>query len=83
MYKPVSHQVSNDQFVSLDKDQCVDCGLCVSFCEPGVFAFDNDWTFTFSPELCVECELCGDVCPLKAISLKGKVMIHESIQSQS
>ena len=69
---PVQRETSDDNFVSLDKDRCVECGLCVSFCEPGVFAFKNGWTFTFSPELCVECELCGDVCPLVAISLRSQ-----------
>lgn len=68
---PATDQSVDDQFVRINKDLCVECGLCVSFCEPDVFAFDNDWTFTFRPELCVECELCGDVCPQKAISLRS------------
>jgi NAD-dependent dihydropyrimidine dehydrogenase PreA subunit len=64
-------QPAEDQFVSLNTDRCVECGLCTSFCEPGVFTFDDEWTFTFSPELCSECELCSDVCPQRAISLSS------------
>ncbi|MHA2119174.1 MAG: homocysteine biosynthesis protein [Candidatus Thorarchaeota archaeon] len=69
---PVSatFQVADNQFVSLDRNRCVECGLCTAFCESGVFALDEDWTFTFSPELCVECELCSDVCPQRAIALR-------------
>ncbi|MFW9802641.1 MAG: homocysteine biosynthesis protein [Candidatus Thorarchaeota archaeon] len=66
---PATFQPADNQFVNLDKDRCVECGLCTSFCEPGVFAFDDEWAFKFSPDLCSECELCGDVCPQRAISL--------------
>ncbi|MFW9890022.1 MAG: homocysteine biosynthesis protein [Candidatus Thorarchaeota archaeon] len=62
-------QPAKDQFVSLNTDRCIECGLCVSFCEQHVFAFDDDWAFTFSPGLCSECELCVDVCPHRAIYL--------------
>ncbi|MFW9864136.1 MAG: homocysteine biosynthesis protein [Candidatus Thorarchaeota archaeon] len=64
-------QPEKDQFVTLNTDRCVECGLCISFCEQDVFAFDDELTFTFSPELCSECELCGDVCPQRAIYLKS------------
>ena len=68
---PATFQPADDQFVNLDKDRCVECGLCVSFCEASVFSIDDDWAFAFNPELCVECNLCVDVCPLSAISLKS------------
>ncbi len=69
-HEPITHQSADDQFVSLNRNHCVDCGLCASFCEPGVFAINDDRSLAFSPDLCVECELCGDVCPQKAISLR-------------
>jgi uncharacterized protein (DUF39 family) len=62
---------ADNQYITLDKNRCVECGVCVSFCETGVFTFDDNWTFSFSPELCVECEICGDVCPQRAISLRN------------
>jgi uncharacterized protein (DUF39 family)/Pyruvate/2-oxoacid:ferredoxin oxidoreductase delta subunit len=68
---PATFQPADNQFVNLNKDLCVECGLCISFCEPSVFAFDDKWAFRFSPDLCVECELCGDVCPQRAISLRS------------
>ena len=68
---PTTFHTADDQYITLDKDRCIECGLCVSFCETGVYAFDDDWTFSFSPELCVECNLCVDVCPQRAILLKS------------
>ncbi|MHA2077358.1 MAG: ATP-binding protein [Candidatus Thorarchaeota archaeon] len=68
---PTTSHAADDQYITLDKDRCVECGLCVSICETGVYAFDDDWTFSFSPELCVECNLCVDVCPQKAILLRS------------
>ncbi|MHA2042746.1 MAG: homocysteine biosynthesis protein, partial [Candidatus Thorarchaeota archaeon] len=67
---PATVQPADNQFVNLDKDRCIECGLCVSFCEADVFAFDNRWAFSFSSELCTECELFGDVCPQAAITLR-------------
>ncbi|MHA2222636.1 MAG: homocysteine biosynthesis protein [Candidatus Thorarchaeota archaeon] len=68
---PTTFHAADNQYITLDKNRCVECGVCVSFCETGVFTFDDNWTFSFSPELCVECEICGDVCPQRAISLRN------------
>ncbi|MFW9787344.1 MAG: homocysteine biosynthesis protein [Candidatus Thorarchaeota archaeon] len=64
-------QPSSEYFVSVDTDRCVECGLCTSFCDTGVFSLNDEWDFKFDPSQCVECELCSDVCPQRAIVLRG------------
>lgn len=64
-------QAADDKYVSLNKELCIECGLCVSLCKHGVFAFNDEWAFEFSPSLCVKCELCVDACPQRAIFLRS------------
>lgn len=49
--------------VQVDKDNCTDCGLCVSHCKMDIrHVGDHE---------CINCGECVDVCPTKAISWKG------------
>ncbi len=66
------HTVPVDQFIHRSIERCINCGLCISYCNSGVFTRDNHWRITDDPSLCVECGECGDICPHKAITLKNR-----------
>lgn len=49
--------------VTVDKENCTDCGLCVSHCKMDVKRVGD--------HECINCGECMAVCPTKAISWKG------------
>lgn len=49
--------------VHVDRDNCTDCGLCVSHCKMDIKRVGD--------HECINCGECVDVCPTKAISWKG------------
>ncbi len=55
--------------VKLDKQKCVDCGLCIQTCKMDIkHVGDHE---------CIHCGECLKVCPTKAISWKGsKIFLH-------
>lgn len=57
--------------VKLDRQKCVDCGLCVQTCRMDIkHVGDHE---------CISCGACISVCPTKAISWKGsKIFLHAS-----
>ncbi len=49
--------------IKLDKDKCVNCGLCINTCKVDInHVGDHE---------CIQCGACISVCPTKAISWKG------------
>ncbi len=61
----------------VDKEKCIGCGACVSFCPEAVIELkkckkrqknkaDIDY------EYCKGCGVCAQVCPIKAIIMKKK-----------
>ena len=49
--------------VKLDKDKCIDCGLCVQGCKMDIkHVGDHE---------CIQCGECISVCPVQAITWKG------------
>ena len=55
--------------VKLDRDKCVDCGLCISNCKMDIkHVGDHE---------CINCGDCIPACPTKAITWKGsKIFLH-------
>lgn len=55
--------------IKLDKQKCVDCGLCIQTCKMDIrHVGDHE---------CIHCGDCLKVCPTKAISWKGsKIFLH-------
>ncbi|MDE7193734.1 MAG: 4Fe-4S binding protein, partial [Oscillospiraceae bacterium] len=55
--------------VKVDKENCTDCGLCVSHCKMDIkHVGDHE---------CIQCGECISVCPTKAISWKGaRLFVH-------
>ena len=53
-----------------DRDECVDCGACISICPQDVFAFDADWQLVVDEGKCVLCGKCQLACPHGALALQ-------------
>lgn len=61
---PLSHEIS------IDREECVHCGLCTAVCFSGALEMDREsWELVFNPDKCVACELCIKACPLRLINL--------------
>lgn len=61
--------------ISIDKDKCVHCGLCIKDCLLGCIEFDNDKFPQFvegAADKCISCQHCFAVCPTGALSYCGK-----------
>ena len=57
--------------VTVDKNDCTECGLCVSHCKMDVKRVGD--------HECINCGECISVCPTKAISWKGsKIFLHKN-----
>lgn len=51
------------------KENCVDCGACISICPVGVFSFDKEFRVVADSSKCVRCGICVNVCPVNALRL--------------
>ncbi len=56
--------------IYINEEQCVNCGLCLSYCPSGVYSRDDDWNIFMDLSKCVKCGRCQDICPFKAIKLR-------------
>jgi len=56
--------------VVIDKDKCVDCGVCTSMCPANALKLDEEtYKLTIDYDECVVCGFCEDVCPVGAITI--------------
>ncbi|MDR0767281.1 MAG: 4Fe-4S binding protein [Methanosarcinales archaeon] len=55
--------------VTINRDECISCGLCIDECPYDALSFDAEDISTVDPDLCVECGACVLVCPVAAITL--------------
>jgi ferredoxin len=54
--------------ITLDRELCVDCGLCTGVCAPRALAMDRtDWQLTLDLSACTGCVACIRACPVGAI----------------
>jgi MinD superfamily P-loop ATPase len=56
------------KLASIDRDKCIECGLCVEKCRFDAISSD----FIVNPFLCEGCGVCGVVCPAHAISFSQR-----------
>lgn len=60
--------------VKLDKDKCINCGLCIQGCKMDIkHVGDHE---------CIQCGECISVCPVQAISWKGSKIFIKSTAPQ-
>jgi len=57
--------------IILDKEQCVNCGICTSLCITNALSLDkNSFNLNFDKDRCILCGFCSNSCPVNAIKLK-------------
>ena len=57
--------------VSMDKDKCVDCTVCVPLCPTQALVKDpQTFEVEFIKEKCIACGICIHICPYGAMSIK-------------
>ena len=54
--------------IAIDRDSCVDCGLCTGVCPTQALVLDNEFRLDFRRSRCIVCEQCIPTCPVAAIS---------------
>jgi len=56
--------------ISLDEEQCVNCGACTSVCKPAALRLDKKSAeLVFKKDKCVFCGACVKACPLRIIQV--------------
>jgi NAD-dependent dihydropyrimidine dehydrogenase PreA subunit len=56
--------------VNQNRDRCVHCGACTSFCPTGALAFEaGSAQVAFDAEKCNGCDLCVSACPVRAMEV--------------
>ena len=56
--------------IMIDREQCVDCGVCTSICITQALNLDKKTAkLKFNKDKCILCELCLDCCPVTAIKV--------------
>lgn len=59
--------------ISIDKEKCIRCGLCISDCLSGCIAFGKDnYPEMVDETRCISCQHCLAICPTGALSFCGK-----------
>lgn len=55
--------------IVIDRDRCVDCGLCTGVCPTGALRLDpQTFRLQFDRPRCSVCEQCIPTCPVQAIT---------------
>ena len=72
--------VSSKFRVSIDHDQCVNCGHCIKKCSHGVYRKENNKILIESWK-CTACLRCIFVCPRGAISVDSRNQYRKWILS--
>ncbi|WP_432408366.1 NIL domain-containing protein [Wukongibacter sp. M2B1] len=54
--------------ITINEDECVNCGACTSICEVGALTMSDDWKISFHKDRCLDCKLCIKACPVRAIA---------------
>ena len=62
----------------IDEELCINCNICVNFCQHDVYEEGGEFPQVVNPINCVEfCRGCGKICPEKAISYFGDTQKKE------
>ena len=57
--------------IILDKEKCVNCGICPSLCITGALKMDeSSFELIFDKNKCILCGFCENSCPVNAIRLR-------------
>ena len=64
-----------DKNLTIDKEKCIHCGLCLNDCMAKCLEFDSEKFPQFAPggeERCIKCQHCLAICPTGALSIVNK-----------
>ena len=53
----------------MDKEKCVECGMCLTYCPVNVIVGREDNTYEITYDYCKGCGICAQECPRKAIDM--------------
>lgn len=57
--------------VTVNKEWCKQCGICIEFCPTNVFVAETDGTADPKyQEKCIACNICAQRCPDFAITVE-------------
>jgi ferredoxin len=56
--------------LSLDKEKCIGCGMCIDVCPHNVYKIENKKAEIIDINACMECGACKINCPVGAIDVK-------------
>ncbi len=69
--------------VSIDRNRCKGCELCISVCPRQVLELSEEinprgyhFTRVANPSNCIGCSNCSDMCPDTAIELREEMTRH-------
>ena len=72
-YKWFKGRPNGNEFqLAIDKNICVDCGICVKGCPCRVLSKGKEGIEIVNVDFCVACRKCIYLCPVKAISARDK-----------
>lgn len=63
--------VTMPKLIEVDREECIDCGACISLCPVSAITLEGDFSVVFNENKCIgsPCGLCVDACPARAIKL--------------
>lgn len=62
-----------DRPVSIKREWCKACGICIEFCPKKVFDTDDEGRPVIArPEDCGSCQICEQLCPDFAVCVRRK-----------
>ena len=53
----------------MDKDKCVECGLCMAYCPVNSIVGDTDKKYSITYDYCKGCGICAVECGKNAIAM--------------
>lgn len=59
--------------LSLDKNKCTGCGMCMIVCPHAVFEMNEKKVVISDRDACMECGACAQNCPVEAIEVRAGV----------
>ncbi len=54
----------------MNKEKCVDCGMCLSYCPVNAIVGKPDGTYEITYDYCKGCGICAEECKKNAIDMK-------------